>query len=229
MMLAVIFFGFFSPAADAGLCHPPEDLRKRVQSCMNNALYSEAAVRCLHKFTGQVDMATRKAGQSMAAAVGGMSQAQRENLTTSQDSYQISREALHRLTLLGRAARGEVNAYADEIVFPEELGDAGGDIAPLLEATHCYQRNQDVLAAVLADFDRKLAELGQAADTAEKLQSAASTSGRNLGEGGLRGRAAAKGRGDGQAMPTARPSGLPSTGGSDITGTERLQKKKLAP
>ena len=206
----------------ARYCHAPEELEARVETCDENAYYAEAAVLCVESFKAKVDKAAGRTGKALDKAVGKMKSAQDQNFDTTGNNYQLSEAVLSQLIAEGEARLAEADAYLDEVVFPEDAGEGGGDASEELKNTSCYQRNVDVIGLVKRDFGKKLAELKAARTAAASLRGVSDGREQNLD-------ASLPSNAD---VPTtqAAPAGTPRTGKdyrpSDITGTEKLKKKK---
>jgi hypothetical protein len=218
---------FASPSIGlAAHCHGVAELRSRVKSCYDNAFYAEAAVLCVEKFQKEVDKATGRMSKALTEGVKKMESAQQQNFVTTGDSYQLSEDTLKRLIKQGEASKAEVAAYSEEIVFPEDLGEGEG--ADELKGSRCYQRNQDVLRLVQRDFTQKIADLKRTRGAAKALHKSTGTSEAGLGASKENLRKAVSGaKGLGAGRDRYSGHGPQRTGGSDISGSEKLNKKPV--
>ena len=214
------------PALALPYCHSPAELAARVPTCNENAYYAEAAVLCVTKFKRKVDQTAGQTAKTLNKAVGKMEQRQDKNFDTTGKNYQVSQNALAALITEGEARLKETDAYLDEVVFPEDVGEGGGDAESGLKATRCYQRNVSAINIVKQDFQKKLKELRLAQATAGTLQGISDMSESKVGADRTNSltptKIDQKGR-PGAAKPKLGP-GDPYHQ-SDISGTESVKKK----
>lgn len=224
LSLALHFFS--APLAEAANCHAPAAVDAKVKSCEDNAYFSEAAVMCVERFEKEVQRVTGRMSKALDKGVQAMNSAQKANLATTGDSYGVSESTLKALIKKGQASRLEVAAYVPMLSYPEDAEEGNPASAPLLKESECYQRNRDVLALVDKDFAQKLAELDRTLAAAKGLHGRTDQHETGLGAGKAETRekvSGAKGQGAGKAR--YRGHGPQRTGGSDISGSEKLNKK----
>lgn len=213
------------PAAQARYCHSPQELESKVQDCEQNAYYAEAAVLCVTAFKNKVDKVAGATGKSLGKSVAKMQDAQDKNFDTTGKSYQLSEAALAGLIAEGEARLAEADAYLDQVVFPEDIGEAGKDASQLLSGSECYKRNSDVISLVKKDFTKKLNELKAARAAAAGLRGISDS--RETKIGGDTSTAAPQTTGGKNTGPkTPAYKGEDKRGHSDISGTEDVKKKK---
>ncbi|RZA09254.1 MAG: hypothetical protein EOP11_02295 [Proteobacteria bacterium] len=224
-LTAALPFLLLSPSAQARYCHAPAELSQRVESCQENAYYAEAAVLCVNSYKKKVDEAAGKTGKTLGKSVAKMKSAQDKNFDTTGKGYQISEASLSALITEGEARLAETDAYLDQVVFPEDVGEGGGDASAELKNTKCYQRNVDVIGLVKKDIQQKIGELKNARTAAASLRGVSDGRETNLGAGMDTPNAKTEGgKNTGVKLPAY--TGEDKRGNSDISGTEDSKKKK---
>lgn len=230
--IAALLLLFTAESSFASYCASPAAFRPRVQDCDDNEYVAEAAVLCLDKLEAAVKGATK----DLQGAAGKLAQTnnQQSSQTESSGYYGLSQDKLNALLAAGQAARAEVLAYQDEVKWPEDwdneeiTGTSDKDFAEFLASEPCHNDAKQLIDRIVQEIDKHLADLGAVA-AATGLKKG--TTGENAKDtSSLRGDTAkgAAGEGAGRAS-NVRLRGKGSLGGSDISGTENLNKPKQAP
>lgn len=174
IILAIILLPLSSKADF--YCADPAEVAAKVQGdCKNNEYYSEAAVFCMEKFEKALKQAQNAAKASLAAAKAqkGQAGAQKNAML----KYNMSKDVLDSLINQAKQAQEEVLDYREQLPWGEDADEPatfGGDIDAMLNDEPCHKDNKDFLAEVAEDFDIHLAQLEDARDLAEGLESSTS-------------------------------------------------------
>jgi hypothetical protein len=214
----------FAIPAQARFCHSPQELESRVETCEENAYYAEAAVLCVEAFKKKVDKVAGTTARALDKSIAKMVDAQDKNFDTTGKGYQASEAALSDLIKEGEARLAEADAYLDQVVFPEDAGEGGGDASEDLNQSICYKRNTDVIGLVKKDFTRKLNELKAARTAAASLRGVSDGRETKLGAGSAKPAKVESGKDTNLKLPSYK--GEDKRGQSDISGTEDKKNKK---
>lgn len=230
--ISALLLLFTAESAFASYCASPAAFRPKVQDCDDNEYVAEAAVLCLDKLEAAVKGATkdlRTAADKLA-----VTNNQQTSQTDSSGYYGLSQDKLNALLAAGQAARAEVLAYQNEVKWPEDwdneeiTGTSDHDFEEFLASEPCHHDAKTLIDRIVQEIDKHLADLGAVA-VATGLKKG--TTGDNAKDtSSLRGATSkgAAGQGAGRAS-NVRVQGQGSLGGSDISGSENLNKPATKP
>ncbi len=202
-------------------CTNPERLNSEVQSCDGNSRYGEAGLSCTKQFEQLVQQQAGAASKKMGASNAGVGSHQAQNFSGAASDYNISKETLDELIRAGEHTKTQVEAYLQNIVYPEDF-DAPpaviGDPIEFLDKEGCYSENRDGLENLLDTIDDHLEDLAKAKAASVARQDTSSGREGNLNNSLVKGAASTKAQG------AKVPSGKSQNGASDVTGTKPKRK-----
>lgn len=216
-------------AAD-GPCVSGARIFAQTQHCEENGAYVKQAETCRTQLEKEVARVSERLKLSLLSTTGAA--AQSAQLGQSVQDYAATVAQLDRLILLSGAAIKDVNGYLDVVVLPEDIENpeiTGGNPQRFADSVPCYSDTVKGINAEIAKLTKIQNEL-----KASRKQSADHAATSSASQGGLTGTVneaasapvpATKGQGAGASVKR----GSSSQGASDISGTERLQKKPPAP
>jgi hypothetical protein len=217
----------YSTSAEAkqvlAFCTPLIEIDNAVEDCTKNHLYSEQAIDCLNDMEKAIQTAVAQLNKDLDTAK--KNSAQNKTLSSSTGNYFLSEKKLNLLLSRAIASSNEIKAYKENVVLPEdhdsELLKSEEDFENFINGVSCFSDNHQVLEYVLEDFDEIIKDLTMARD-ASLLKKTDS----NSREADMDGGTVIKNAGSNSkiTVPTPTKRGDPIRE-SDISGTEKLQKK----
>lgn len=216
---------FTQAAAPLGTCPAASAFLEQIYNCGQNKLVIDYGRACAD---AQI-AASRAQGAKLAAVMAEMGknlgEAQNRSLVDATKRLQITvRELSRQIQSLQKHTKTVENYTESMIDFADGKDDS--------TSAECFSENFHGLQKIVNEMDQEILNSKKALQSALTMLASLKKSETNL-EGSLRGSEAAasngaKGLGAGTAKrPATAPNGQAKGSGSDISGTERLQKKKL--
>lgn len=239
MLLTLLFL--LNPAASeaANMCASLKKIVSEQEECEDNVAFSKAAETCLRGFKQRVNAEQPrlqklllKNTKEAASDKSGQTARQEESEGLSASAYDTTIKSLNDLIAKGTQARGEVEAFRRNLMWPFNwTAGLGGprpdaddpEVQKMLDEDYCYGEHSDIIKDALAEFDKMLNELKATKVAASGLQGLSTGHQGNL-NGGQAAPAATGGKQSAAPMPGY--GGDPKQGKSDISGTKEYEEKK---
>lgn len=217
-------------------CTPVASLDNEEDDCDSNGKYVDAGMACLKALQDRIKAETGTARRQLRSSqnqnIGGGRNSQENTLAGATDGYQISQATLQGLIAAAKIAKANVDSYLGNIYYPEEFDaprEVIGDPEEYLNSEQCYAEPRDLLNDMLDKIDQHIADLEKAKAASAGLESGSTQNDAGLGTQTAPRTRAGTTRGQGATRTRQAPQGQAGARGSDISGTERLQKKPVAP
>ncbi|MGZ3652349.1 MAG: hypothetical protein ACXWR1_12350 [Bdellovibrionota bacterium] len=219
--LFAIFALLAAVPAEAGvICHTFNDFQTRVKRCEDNFVLSDEAMNCVDTLNADVIRGQARVQKALAAQVAAMKNRQSGSYNTSDVSYQQTSDELNRLIADAMQARDADQSLLDEIFYPEDIDNPailGTSAEDYMESEPCFAAPKFAMEHSLMLINKKIGELQATAVAAGIKQDTSGT--RSVHVQAITPAAASNTRGVSSAGTV--PSGRPSSGASDITGTKK--------
>ncbi|RZA09061.1 MAG: hypothetical protein EOP11_02880 [Proteobacteria bacterium] len=241
-MLLHLLLTLSSPfaASAANMCPSLPKILSSLQECDDNVAFSRAAESCAAGFRRRISaeqprlqkMLLKQTKDSASDKTGATAK-QAESETLSADAYNSTMQSLDKLIESGTQARGEVEAFRRNLMWPFTWSAAfegprpdadDPDVQKMLDEDFCYGEHAEIIRDTLADFDKMIGEL-----KASKVASASLKGLSNSHQGNLNGGltpAAPAGQVKGIAPNAPKYDGDPARGQSDISGVKEEAERK---
>jgi hypothetical protein len=231
MGIAILGLLFFLPGARAeDLCQSPNALRAKVVYCHENIAYFDAGQACQSEYASLVSREQVRIKKALDAQVRAISNtAQKQDLQESGKVLSSTIKDLDYLIDYGKQVHTELEDYVYELVLPvfEDENAGGADVDnPGVKAEF---RSRECYGPIAVDLEVLQAKLRPVIEDLEKTRakavSLAKTTGHYETNLGAASDSLVKVDGPKDSKPTKVPV-RKGPKGSDISGTEKLKKKK---
>jgi hypothetical protein len=240
MLLTLLLL--LNPAASeaANMCASLKKIISEQEECEDNVAFSKAAEACLRGFKQRVNSEQPrlqklllKNTKDAASDKSGATAKQDESEGLSAGAYDTTVKSLNELIAKGTQARGEVEAFRRNLMWPFNWSAAFGgprpdaddpEVQKMLDEDYCYGEHSDIIKDALAEFDKMLADLTATKVAATGLQGLSTSHQGNL-NGGQAAPSATGGQRTGPA-PVPAYDGSPKQGKSDISGTKEYEEQQ---
>lgn len=212
----LVFWAAPSPAiASTPICYPLEPLRDQVALCQNNALYAQAAQRCLDSVTQAIAPQRAALMTAIAASSSAAPDGQSGEINNQIAQIERARATLQNLLTQSERAQAEIVFYMQSFQWPggystKEVLDQ--HLGKLLGGYSCYADNHAKVLETIAELGQKISNLKTSINAAEEQVSKNGQTLQNLGQGNTANSVVSAGK------ASMVPSGASPRALSQITG-----------